>query len=198
VGAVAPSGTLWYSIKGAAEPSPLTPLKLPTPDALALAKTLKADDLLLLKPGVKVALSMNIDVQEAEGQAIRKSLTDQLTAAGLVLDDASPIRIVTSSEPGKTTETEYRPVGAGPFAPAQKVSVTPMITKVLVEVDGKKAWQTTSVTGAGFFLSVKEGQTIKQAVAEASKVNVPFLKQVKVPVFLTKPREPAWYGNSKL
>jgi hypothetical protein len=199
VGVVAPGGTLWYSIKGGREePTPLTPLKVPTNDALAAANTLKADDLLLLKPGVKVALSMNVDVQEADGQAIKKSLQDQLTQARLVLDDTSPIRIVASSEPGKTREVEYRPIGAGPFAPPQKVSVTPMITKLVVEVDGKPAWQTTSIAGAGFFLSVKEGQTIEQAVAEASKVNVQFLKNVKVPVYLTKPREPAWYGSSKL
>ena len=73
-----------------------------------------------------------------------------------------------------------------------------MITKLTVEVDGKKAWQTVSVTGAGFFLTLKEGQTIEQAVAEAARVNVDFLKNAKVPIYLTKPREPAWYGSSKL
>jgi hypothetical protein len=198
VGAVAPSGTLWYSVKGTAEPTPLTPRTLPTPDALALAKTLKADDLLLLKPGVKVALAVNIDAPEADRTAITQSLKDQLTAAKLVLDDASPIRIVASNEPGKTIEMEYRPFGARPFAPPQKVNVTPMITRLIVEVDGKKAWESASVTGASFILSIKEGQTIEQAVAEAAKVNVQFLKEAKIPTYLTKPREPAWYGSSKL
>ncbi len=199
ISAVAPSGMLWYSIKGGRdEPTPLTPLKVPTPDALALAKTLKADDLLLLKPGVHVALSINLDVQQADGEAIRKSLADQLKAAQLVLDDQAPIRIVASNEPGKTTEMNYRPIGARAFDPPQKVSVTPMITRLQVEVDGKKAWESASVLGAGFFLTLKEGQTIEQAVAEAAKVNVGFLKNAKVPVYLTKPREPAWYGSSKL
>src|SRR6185436_19559487 len=43
-GEVSPSGVLWYSVKGSGQPGPLTPLKVPTADALALAKTLKADD----------------------------------------------------------------------------------------------------------------------------------------------------------
>jgi len=73
-----------------------------------------------------------------------------------------------------------------------------MITKLAVEVEGKKAWESVSVLGAGFFLTLKEGQTIEQAVADAAKVNVEFLKNAKVPIYLTKPREPAWYGNSKL
>ena len=197
-GAVAPSGVLLYSLKGTGEQGPLTPLKLPTPDALALAKTLKADDLLLLKPGVHVALSINLDVQQADGEAIRKSLADQLKAARLVLDDQAPIRIVASNEPGKTTEMEYRPIGAGGFAAPRKVSVTPMITKLRVEVDGKKAWESVSVQGASFFLTLKEGQTIEQAIAEAARVNVEFLKNTKVPIYLTKPHEPAWYGSSKL
>jgi hypothetical protein len=197
-GTVAPSGLLWYSLKGTQEQGPLTPLKVPTADALALAKTLKADDLLLLKPGEKVALAINIDAPEADRQEITQSFKDQLAQARLVLDDTSPIRIVASNEPGKTTEMEYRPIGAGAFAPPQKVSVTPMITKLVVEVDGKKAWQAASITGATFFLTLKEGQTVEQAVAEASKVNVQFLKTTKVPIYLTKPHEPAWYGSSKL
>jgi hypothetical protein len=197
-GAVAPSGVLWYSVKGTEDHGPLTPLKVPTADALGLAKTLKAEDLLLLKPGVKVALAVNLDVPEADRQAITQSLKDQLTQARLVLDDTSAIRIVASNEPGKTIEMQYRPIGAGAFAPPQKVSVTPMITKLVVEVNGKPAWQSASVTGAGFFLTLKEGQTIEQAVAEASKVNVQFLMNTKVPINLTKPHEPAWYGSSKL
>jgi hypothetical protein len=102
------------------------------------------------------------------------------------------------NEPGKTTEMEYPPLGGRAFAAPQKVSVTPMITKLRVEVEGKKAWESASTQGAGFFLTMKEGQTLEQAVAEAAKVNVKFLKDAKVPVYLTKPHEPGWYGSSKL
>jgi hypothetical protein len=199
-GAVAPSGMLWYSVKGGGqdEHGALTPLKLPTADALALSKQLKPDDLLLLKPGVHVALAINIDAPDADRQDILKSYKDQLEQKKLVIDDAAPIRITASNEPGKTTEVEYRGMGPGAFGQTQKVSVTPMITKLVVEVDGKNAWQKASISGAGFFLTLKQGQTIEQAVAEASKVNIPFLKNMTLPVYLTKPHEPAWYGSSKL
>jgi len=201
-GAVAPTGVLWYTVT-AARNSPLTPLRLPNAEALAEARKLKADDLLLLKPGAKVALAVNAQVEEADRQAITQSLKDQLTQAKLVLDNTSPIRIVASNEQGKTTEMEYRPFGSGPFgaglfAPAQKVTVTPMITRLAIEMNGKTVWQATSLTGASFMLHLKEGQNLEQAVAEASKVDVQFLKDVKVPVYLTKPHEPAWYGSSRL
>jgi hypothetical protein len=176
----------------------LNPMKVPTPEALALAKTLNADDLLLLRPGVKVALSMNVDFAEPDREQVMAALKNQIAQNQLVLDDAAPIRITASTEQGKTTETEYRPIGAGPRAPAQKVSVTPTITKLTIEVDGKKAWETRSVSGAGFFLNLKEGQTLEQAVAEASRPNPQFLRNVKLPAFLTKPRDPAWYGSSRL
>jgi hypothetical protein len=173
-------------------------LKLPTADALALAKTLNADDLLLLKPGVKVALSLNVDLPPGDREQVEAGLKKQIAQNQLVLDDASPIRIVASTEQGKTREESYTPIGAGPFAPAQKVSITPTITKLAIEVEGKKAWETRSVAEAGFFLNLKEGQTIEQAVAEASRPNPAFLKNVRLPAYLTKPKEPAWYGSSAL
>ncbi len=140
---------------------------------------------------------MNADVAEADRQAIIDSLKNQIQQNKLVLDDTAPIRITVATEPGKTSEREYRTLGVGSGGP-QKVSVTEMISKVTIEVDGKKAWESRSVASAGAFMTLKTGQTIEQAIAEASKPNPTFLKSVKLPAYLTKPRDPAWYGSSKL
>jgi hypothetical protein len=196
-GAVAPSGVLWYSVNPAQANRSLTPLRLPTAEALAAARKLKPDDLLLLKPGVKVALAINVDAPQPEREQIESALKNQIAQNKLVLDDSAPIRIIASTEAGKSEEKEYRPINQ-PFGPAQKVTVTEMITRVSVEVDGQKAWEARTFSFAGGFLHLKEGQTIEQAVAEASRPNYSFLKTTKLPAYLTKPRVPAWYGSSRL
>jgi len=196
-GAIAPSGVLWYSISSPQGYSSLTPLRLPPADALAAARKLKPDDLLLLKPGVKVALAINVDAPQPDREQIESALKNQIAQNKLVLDDSAPIRIIASTEPGKSEEKEYRPINQ-PFGPAQKVTVTEMITRLSVQVDGQKAWEARTLSMAGGFLHPREGQTLEQAVAEASRPNYSFLKTTKLPAYLTKPRMPPWYGSSRL
>ncbi|HEV8291721.1 MAG TPA: hypothetical protein VGP94_07340 [Tepidisphaeraceae bacterium] len=197
-GAVAPSGIFWYTVQSAQGNSSLTPLRLPTAEALAGARKLKAEDLLLLKPGVKVALSINVDASEPERGQIETALKNQIAQNKLVLDDSAPIRITASTEQGKSEEKQYRSINQSFFGPAQKVTVTEMITRLSIEVNGQKAWEARTFSLAGGFLRLKEGQTLEQAIAEAARPNYAFLKTTRIPAYLTKPRMPAWYGSSRL
>jgi hypothetical protein len=53
-------------------------------------------------------------------------------------------------------------------------------------------WAGEGFGQAGSFLSPKEGQTVEQAVAEAARPNVGFLKNGRLPAYLGKPREGGW------
>jgi len=194
--AVSPDGAFWYVRK--ADRPVLACYDVPHAEATSLARTLKAEDLLLLKPGVKVALINNVSADDQQRKAISDALVAQIKSLGLVADDAAAIRITASIEPGKSEERTYRAFGEPAFASGTKVTVTPQISKVTIESEGKTVWESRAVASAGFMLLMKEGQTIEQAVAEATKPNLKFYDTVKLPVYVTRPRDPEWYGESQL
>ena len=157
------------------------------------------DAILLLKPGVKVSLVMNVSGDEKERQAVEDSLKRQIADHGLVLADDQPIKIVAATEAGKTTEREYRLIGFGAFGQTEKATITEQKARLSVEADGKPVWQVDgSTTAGGFHVTVKQGQSVQDAINEASRPNTGFLRSAQVPAYLTKPREPAWYGEAKL
>ncbi len=196
-GEIHPGGKHLYAVKDRRNAASLVSVTLPHPAALVAAKGLDADQLLLLKPGVKVSLDMNIGAAPDEMQQITAALKERIQANGLVFADNQPIRFVTTLEQGKSEEREYRTIGGG-FGGSQKITVTQQIVKISLQVDGQPAWEASSVTQAGSFLSMKQGQTLQDAINDASKPNYSFLKTVRLPQYLVKPREPAWYGTSNL
>jgi len=197
---VSPGGRLVYAVRDADRKlTVLNAIALPDADASAEAAKLKEDEILLLHPGVKVSLEINLDANAGLRKQIGDSLRKRLEANGLVVsDEAQPIRVVVSTEPGKTVQREYRSFGA-PFGQTQKVDVPGTITRIAIEQDGKVAWEKRSVSEAGFMLMLKQGQSIQDAVNEASKPNYTMIREARLPAYLAKPREPApWFGNSRL
>jgi len=194
--AVAPDGTLWLHPRTRPrQMTPLTPFKLPTAEALAEAKKLNPDDLLVLKPGVKVAIVVNADAPEAQRQELIAVLKRRLIEQQLVVDDAAPIRLIAAIE-SRMVQRENFAIVRGQLA-LVKMDWPEQESKLTIEVDGKTAWEWKTVTSTTY-LRPREGQTREQALAEHSKPNLDLLKQMPLPKYVPKPREPAWYGSSKL
>src|SRR5207245_2276415 len=88
--------------------------------------------------------------------------------------------------------------GALPGAEETKVSATEQISKVsLLDAAGAVLWERQAKTIPPMHLSLKEGQSVDQAVAEAMKATGWFFESVQVPQFVTKSRKAA-QGHSTL
>ena len=193
-GTVAPGGQYVYAYRDPfGKTGSLAMAKLPHPDALRAAESIKPDEVLLVKPGVKVSLSVDVPGTAEERSQITEALTLAIKETGLVLADNQPIVFRAFVEQGKSEEREYRSFGR-----VEKVTVTPQHCRLRIEADGTPAWESQTVSNAGFILHMKQGQTIQDAVAEATKPNTAFLKTVRVPRYLAKPKDPAWFGSSTL
>jgi hypothetical protein len=199
-GAVTASGSyVFAAIDKQSKIAQLGNVLLPHEGALALAKTLSPDRLLLLKPGMSITLEVSVDGPEDARQKIESHLKSELASRQIGIAPNQPVKLVASTAPGKTQERAYRRFGESPWGGGTKVNVTQQIAKLeVLTADGKVAWSAQAISDPGFMLMLKENQSIEQAVAEASKPNLMFFQTVKVPATVTVPREPAWYGSGAL
>ncbi len=197
---VMPSGRLLFATTDPARGlAVLANVAVPHEGALALAKQLNGDDLLLLKPGASASLEVNLPgVTAEEQQRVTDHLKKELARIGVTVADGQPVKVVASTSPGKSEERQYRPVGAPRWGPTSKVTVTEQKARLAIEAAGKTVWESSTMSSVGNFLQMKEGQTVEQAVAEASRPNVGFLLNARLPTALARPREPAWYGSGPL
>ena len=167
-----------------------TAATLPHPAALKAADAVVPGQGLLVKPGDAVSLSIGIAGTAEQQQKITAAITAQLEAQGFRVDPAAPVKLIARTETGATTEQEYERRGFG-VPPGrgerEKVSVTEKITRIFFEHNGQVAWETRTSSGVPMFVQSKEGQTIGQAVQEASGFNLAFLESVRVPAFIPIP-----------
>lgn len=182
--ATAPSGQLAYINKAQLGATTFVLTRVPHADAVATAGLIRPEQSALLRPGVRVGLAVNVNEDPA---GVAEALKARIAAAGFVYDEAAPLKFVATVEPGKSEEREYRPFGAGPFAPPEKVTVTTQVCRLVLQADGETAWESSTASGAGLFLRLKEGQTIQDAVNEASKPNLAFFKHARLPKYVPKP-----------
>jgi hypothetical protein len=188
---------VWFVSDAARSPALVT-TAFPGSEVVAAAASPRLNDLLLIKPGAKVALAFNAAGEEAQRTKAQEALKKAIADAGLVLDDAAPIRIVATTETGKPYEVQYTPIGVSNRAP-QKVNITPQVTRLKIEFEGKTAWETTTTVRPGIgVVQLKEGQTIEQVIAEQSKPDLLFFSRVQIPRYLQKPSDKPWLGDSEL
>jgi hypothetical protein len=171
--------------------------RLPHPEALSAAEAIKPDQVLLLRPGMKVSLNVTISCAAEQRQQITDTLKRRIKQAGLELADNQPIVIHALVEPGKSEEREYRRIGV-PGGRIQRATVTPQIAKLCVESAGKRVWEMQKTSSAGSMLMLKSGQSVQDAVNEASRPDIGFFEKARVPACLPNPRDPAWFGASIL
>lgn len=192
------AGRYWQYIAPDKSDSPLlASAALPHEEAIQLASTLKADDLLLIKPGVTVSLEVNIEATEEQRKQVIDSLKSKLQKNQITVADApQPIKLIASTSLGESKQQEYRQFSTGE---KQQVTITPHKTRLAFETaDGKIAWEWITSSGAGMMLTPKPGESAQSAADASAQYNIPFLINSPIPQFIAKPREPAEIGRSKI
>lgn len=187
-------GYFWYVISDhGRQQRGLFRAKLPSDDAMKIAASLNAEQLLAVKPGVQI--SVNVTVQ-GDQQAVLQKLTEQLQQLGMTVAPGSRLVLQANTEPGKTQEVSYRGFGFG--GGVSKVQVTEQIARVKFIEDGKVLWEAKSVKGTPHILHMKEGQSVQEALAPYQQPNVEFFSHVRLPQYVARGHESGAYGASKL
>lgn len=154
---------------------------------------------MVLRPGVTVTLEVSIDGPADQQKATRDALAAQLAKNGIAVADGQPIKIVAKTENGATKTQAFKSTAIARPGFQQpevgEVSVTEKITRVYVEMGGKKAWEDSS-TSTPYFVTRKEGQSIADAVSAANTFNLSFLKSVLVPSYVPRPEAVTVQGTS--
>ena len=189
-------GDFWYATTSQdRKQRGLFHVRLPHEDALKTAKSLDADQLLAVRPGVTASISVNLQGAPAEQQQVQQALTDQLQKLGINVAANAPLVLQANTETGKSQDITYRKFG---LRGNETARVTEQIARLKFVENGKVLWETVSVGGAPMMLQMKQGQTLQDALAPYQKPNTQFFSTVKLPQYVARPGEAVAYGASSL
>jgi hypothetical protein len=191
-------GHLWYMTQssGGAEGkfrSFLTSLPSPDPKVLAADQHI-ADGVLLVQPGSKVSLQVNVDGTADDRQKITDHFTQLLSDGGLTIADGQPVRLIVETKAGQSqTKTYTRMFGNANGNGNETVTATQTICRIAFEADGKEVWAVTSTSG-GYLpnqLWLKKDQSAADAIAQQNKPQLSWFLKNDIPQTILKPTDPA-------
>lgn len=179
----------------------LLPFQLPHAEALAARQNQSDAAAFVTKPGSSI--TVDNQVSDENRDAIEAGLQQALKQCSLNPTTDQPVRLVVRLGEVKTENPSYRRFGESLFSEGEKVVVeTGRIYEATLEVDGKVAWRSQSNQwsgGAPFHVTMKEGETIQQAVdrvRESRKGKFVFV--IPLPRYIAHPDKAGPAGTSKL
>lgn len=168
---------------------------LPEARVTAAVAALDMTQIMVIRPGVQVSLSVSLSCDETKRQKIVDGLTASLQKNGMTIAEGQPIQLAVSEGAGDSKEISYRLMG-------QPGSVTTTVSakKISIDltVDGQVAWHQNLVAGVPFFIQMKKDESIEQAVAQAQDHIYDSVPGVRLPKFVPKPSETVGFGKSTL
>lgn len=192
------NGRMYYTADAASPGSPHRPVvaSVALPDAQVGAKIASSGEpKLALKPGMSV--SLDVQVPTSIQQQVIDSITSKLKENGVTIANNAPVSLTVKDEPGETREISYRRIGFRAFGQTDKVRVKEIKRSIAISIgDQTPAWQRGGTMLPPMFLSLKEGQSIDQAVNDAMKPSPVFYEGIRIPKLI--PVQPDGFGITPL
>ncbi len=139
---------------------------------------------LVIHPGVEVALELQTN--DAHTAETRQSLVQSLSQRGLKIVPQSPIKLVGTIGPGKTSAMNYTSVGRfGRNSTA--VSVQGHVATLSYQVDGNTVWEHTRETSAPHFMHLKKGESIAETAQSQANLDSQAFLGFWIPVNVPRP-----------
>ena len=191
-------GRLYYTADaappGAGKRPVIASVAMPDPAARGVLAVV-GDVKMAVKPGGTVSLDVSVD--GSIQQQVIDALTARLKSDGVSVAEGLPLKLIAKDAPGENRDVSYRMIGPGAFGRTEKISVQEIKHSIeLTADDGKPLWKRGGVTAPPFFLSLKQGQTAQEAVAEQMNPSPRFFAGVRIPRFI--PKTPGGFGASQL
>lgn len=152
-------------------------VELPGPKVDEMTAQLNRDDLMILKPGAAVRLTVSAGQHTRQVQA---ALEQKIVANGWQLVPNAEVVVKAEIKRGKTQKITYESMH-GPGDREQTVSVTPYISSVQVMFGQQVAWQSSTATGAPHFMRLAEGESVQDEVNKYQVPNPQFFEKLAIP-----------------
>jgi WD40 repeat protein len=187
-------GRFWLAGK-----SKIVPITLPSKKLAALSKKFEPDDLLVLQPGEKVSLQMELPFSPSEKESIRDQVTSMLKANGVTVGGGSDLQLEFNVTKGKQ-ETAEMSSFTDPFGRrgTQTIRYRPSIARIQLKQNDLVVWSRIQSYGPGGMIVMNEGESAQQAADRLCKPNIGFFKAVKMPKFISQLPDGKPLGTSQI
>ena len=166
---------------------------LPGPGVDEIVGDVNREDLMILKKGTTVGLSVG-DVSDPG--KVEDWLTAKIEENGWVLDDDAEIRIHAEMGVGKTQTITYSKIhGFRDRSRDTTVSFRPHYARIQIKKDNLIIWQTGTSTGAPPMVT---GDNVQRQIDSYQKPQLHFFKNVKIDPKIIDPKYSRGFGVSSL
>jgi len=182
-----PDGRLWY-VLASGNSATLAATNLPA-EQIKRVRGTNADDVLVLRPGSSISIVMQATLSEVEQRQVNERLLEECAAQGLkVASDGSPLRLVVSTEAGKAEKRSYRRFNTVPWDPSglETVTLTPQVSRMRLQYEGQTLWDVSASMDPVFSLQMKPGQSVQDALSEATKPDISIFTQTPMPAYMAR------------
>jgi len=188
-----PDDRFWFLAQADLNKPPgILAVALPHAPAQELAATLKPDDVLLIKPGMKVSLDVSVGGTEEERKQAVDALTARLKENGMEVADGANVRLQATMTP-----TTSRTVTYG----GQPATITDYEARLAFLVEGRNVWERKHPVGgyAPMMIQLRPGETAQQVLSNQPKgmLSGPFVS-ARIPKYVAKSLEEMKIGYSRL
>ncbi len=163
-------------------------VKLPGPSVQEMTGTINKEQLLVIRPGVRVRIG-KLNVTEPE--FVRAAIEERIAENGWSLDDKAEIVIDCEMGRGSSMSETYSAFdGSG----STTVSFTPHTSSIKIQRGRVVLWQASVSTGAP---GVVSGDDIQRQVSAMQEPQLDFFRTVKMPSQVLDPKYGNGFGKSK-
>lgn len=181
------AGRTWFVEQGVGRDTRvLASRQLPHPAALELAKGLNAEELLVIRPGMKVAVEVYLATAGASQQDVNQTLAKKLEEVGLVVSDEADVRLIANLRSGKSETVEYREFGS--FRTSEHTAVRQRL-EIVYEINGHPVWTYLSETVPPHFLHLKKDETVDQALRRVMRQEPESFAHVWIPGWVASTKD---------
>lgn len=176
------------------QPPALVAVTLPHDEAKKASAQLAGGANLVVKPGMKVSVEVNVVGDDAFRQKVTDTLKKRVSDAGLVVADDQPVRLVATTSEKESRTVEYRIIRFGGGGPGQESATIPSYEcKLELVADGQVVWDVSTPAGGyapSFTGQLKEGESVQDLVnRQNANPGSGFYMGVPIPGTVAKPAE---------
>lgn len=177
---------------------------MPHAGALELAAELpSAEELLVVRPGDKISIELDIDPNIGSAEKIRESLTKSLEAAQLEVVDSSKLVLKAICKPQPTQTIKINTDNRFPVRDTDIVerTVTPHASYLELSLDGEPLWKRGYIAQPGHVIFMQQGENLDQALERLTKPNLGLIEHAKFSPYVARPgkaTENGAYGASQI
>ncbi|MDP1562837.1 MAG: SHD1 domain-containing protein [Pirellulaceae bacterium] len=161
---------------------------------------LTKEDLIVYRPGTKLALVTNLALLNDQASPIAEKLKAKLEQQGFVIDNNAPLRLEASVTRGEPVEEEFETRERSAFGRVtERVRYTPHVSELKLTRDGEVIWNASERHRfSGIFLRLADGESPQDAVERLSRPDPNFFSQTTLPANLIRLPKGRPVGKSQL